>query len=648
MYSSIAKQAMEEVWGRTPNRFQTEIIPTILQMLTKDLSPEALLLVQPTGSGKSAVPQTTSVVTNGVSIIIEPTLALSSDQASKFDKASKEYGGLVYSYQLDLYKKDNDRQALANNIITVLEKKKHQDVHLGIVSFVLFTSPEALVLPIWMTFVDKLIKLEMLNLICIDEVHLFIEFGLSFRKEFLSLRDNLFKKIIVQTTSSTIDTNSINSTNLKVPFLCMTATFNLLLLNLIQKMTKITFNHRQLHWSNKSEFQKRHISISMKYTNQFKRYTKVYLRKYLKPTITSKAIICGNVASKLVGLEEDVRMWMTSPTDGFSGTTALVVGSEDAIRKQLYTIAFTKKWSTADIEDPSKFTPRVLLGTSGCIGTGLDCDDVTLMVRLGLPTSLLHLIQEMGRCGRKRNTIDGLATTMNCYHVMFTLNDYVYLTERLYMNDIQIDTEEDRNNPDESSNSIEIDPEPIILSIDEERSMHRKNLERCLGLFCLSNGCWHTILEKECGNPFTVSISSDENPIQDCNRNCPQCDGTISSLVKPVVRTGLMSFLAYAFGDMYTGLVTPTQLAKQLFDFKDVGLVVYKRSKSINAESIGVTQLTIMQLIASRIIKVEVDVSGKRPVAHCKLCFDKSDSTSQTYMQPTYTIDSYWYKINMH
>ena len=73
-------------------------------------------------------------------------------------------------------------------------------------------------------------------------------------------------------------------------------------------------------------------------------------------------------------------MWMTSPTDGFSGTTALVVGSEDAIRKQLYTIAFTKKWSTADIEDPSKFTPRVLLGTSGCIGTGLDCDDVTLMV----------------------------------------------------------------------------------------------------------------------------------------------------------------------------------------------------------------------------------------------------------------------------
>ena len=131
MYSSIAKQAMEEVWGQTPNRFQTEIIPTILQMLTKDLSPEALLLVQPTGSGKSAVPQTTSVVTNGVSIIIEPTLALSSDQASKFDTASKEYGGLVYSYQLDLYKTDNQKQALANNIISVLQKKETSRYTIG-------------------------------------------------------------------------------------------------------------------------------------------------------------------------------------------------------------------------------------------------------------------------------------------------------------------------------------------------------------------------------------------------------------------------------------------------------------------------------------------------------------------------------------
>ena len=37
---------MEEAWGRAPNRFQIEILPSVVQMLTKDLTPEALLLVQ--------------------------------------------------------------------------------------------------------------------------------------------------------------------------------------------------------------------------------------------------------------------------------------------------------------------------------------------------------------------------------------------------------------------------------------------------------------------------------------------------------------------------------------------------------------------------------------------------------------------------
>ena len=521
MYSSIAKQAMEEVWGRTPNRFQKEIIPTILQMLTKDLSPQALLLVQPTGSGKSAVPQTSSVVTNGVSIIIEPTLALSSDQSSKFDTASNKHGGLVYSYQLDLYKNDNDRKDVANNILSVLRQKQQQDIQLGIVSFVLFASPEALILPIWMEFVDDLIKVDMLNLICVDEVHLFIEFGLSFRKDFLSLREKLFNKIIANNTSS--NDISLNQTILKIPFLCMTATCNLQLLNLLQKMTNITFNHRHLFWSNQSEFQKRHISISIKYTNQFKRYTKEYLKQYLRHNITWKAIICGNVANKLQALQDDVRMWMTSPTEGFAGTTVLVVGSEDAIRKQLYTIAFTKKSSKEEIEDTSKFTPRVLLGTSGCIGTGLDSDDVHLMVRLGLPTSILHLIQEMGRCGRNLSTIDPLDTLRNCYYVMYTLHDYVYLTERLYINDIQSPNEEDNISSEDDSPAADIGDVCIVISKDEERGMYRQNLDKCLSLFCLYNGCWHTILEKECGNPFSTTQSMPNGRIDNCRCHLNKC-----------------------------------------------------------------------------------------------------------------------------
>ena len=124
MYSSITKRAMEEVWGRSPNHFQSEIIPLIMQMMAGDLTPEGLLLVQPTGSGKSPVPQIASDITSGTTIIIEPTLSLSSDQSSKFNHAKNVPGGLVYSYQLDFQKNEAQRNVLATNMLNVLKKKQ--------------------------------------------------------------------------------------------------------------------------------------------------------------------------------------------------------------------------------------------------------------------------------------------------------------------------------------------------------------------------------------------------------------------------------------------------------------------------------------------------------------------------------------------
>ena len=92
MYSSIARSAMETVWNRSPNDFQSEVIPFILQMIAQDITPQPILLVQPTGSGKSSVPQTASVVSSGVTFIIECTQSLGSDQASKINPSSSSNG----------------------------------------------------------------------------------------------------------------------------------------------------------------------------------------------------------------------------------------------------------------------------------------------------------------------------------------------------------------------------------------------------------------------------------------------------------------------------------------------------------------------------------------------------------------------------
>ena len=46
MCSSISKKSMEEVWGRSTNQMKHELAPIILQILSKYVSPEALLLAQ--------------------------------------------------------------------------------------------------------------------------------------------------------------------------------------------------------------------------------------------------------------------------------------------------------------------------------------------------------------------------------------------------------------------------------------------------------------------------------------------------------------------------------------------------------------------------------------------------------------------------
>ena len=490
----------------------------------------------------------------------------------------------------------------------------------------------------------------MLNLLCIDEVHLFIDFGLSFRRQFLYLRDKIFNKLI----ETHINTNNQStSTTLKLPILCMTATFNTNLLHLLQQVTNITFNPHRFFWSPNSLFKKRHIKICIKYSTQYKRFIKDNLHQFLKTDIKSKAVICANTAKKVTELQDDVRRWMTCPQEGYVGTTALVVGKEDVVRKLLCTAAFTKLWSTEDIINSSQFTPRVLLGTAGCIGAGLDSDDVHLVQRIGMPTSRLNLIQEMGRCGRK--TTGEFINNTNWYHVIYNLKDFVYLNERLFVKD----EEEVQDNDDEIQESSDISNNEI-LSIDDERRMQQSNILMTAQLFSLDLGCWHTLLESECGNPYalphqdanestttylsTTTIHNTYAP-NTCNGFCPRCDGTMDETIKPINRVGIKHFLVDSFGDKYNGLVSPIELAKQLFEFENVGEVVYRRKKSKKAESMLVVQNTVLQMLCANIIRLEIDTTKPRPFAHCKLCFDRKDVTSITYMQPHYAIDEYWKQI---
>ena len=102
------------VWNRSPTDFQKEAIPRLLMIRCAPYIPQALLLIQDTGGGKSSVAQTVGCADCGVTLIIVETLTLAADQQSKILSANGLYG-LVLVYQLDSIKK--------NDIVSKLKSK---------------------------------------------------------------------------------------------------------------------------------------------------------------------------------------------------------------------------------------------------------------------------------------------------------------------------------------------------------------------------------------------------------------------------------------------------------------------------------------------------------------------------------------------
>ena len=80
MLDLVATAVILNVWGKEPRGFQIKAISTLLEINCLSGNPSSVLLIQGTGSGKSTVPQTTRVVTCGVTLIIENTLSLVANQ----------------------------------------------------------------------------------------------------------------------------------------------------------------------------------------------------------------------------------------------------------------------------------------------------------------------------------------------------------------------------------------------------------------------------------------------------------------------------------------------------------------------------------------------------------------------------------------
>ena len=111
-------------------------------------------------------------------------------------------------------------------------------------------------------------------------------------------------------------------------------------------------------------------------------------------------LIISSTASQASGIQQKLDYWLDS-TSNIKGDSVLVIGYLETETKFSYTTEFTNTYYGAGGIDyrNDKLCPRFLLGTPGYIGAGLHCASVDLVCHVGLPSSLIHFIQEMGCCG---------------------------------------------------------------------------------------------------------------------------------------------------------------------------------------------------------------------------------------------------------
>ena len=71
----------------------------------------------------------------------------------------------------------------------------------------------------------------------------------------------------------------------------------------------------------------------------------------------------------------------------------------------------------------------------------------------------------------------------------------------------------------------------------------------------LNLGCWHNILEEECGSPNSIEVvimnsvlstnlymSNNKDVAENYNVNCSRCDDSMKAMIYPISRHDIMPF----------------------------------------------------------------------------------------------------------
>ena len=216
----------------------------------------------------------------------------------------------------------------------------------------------------------------------------------------------------------------------------------------------------------------------------------------------------------------------------------------------------------------SQLDMRVLCATSGVGNAGIDSPNIRAVYRIDFPPSILDMVQERGRAGRR----PGSTSANYNYHVCISLESFLYLFKRI------------------------LDPKELV----NDESYRERQIDDLLQVanVIISGKCYAAAFETLLGNPTCPSV-----PIPPC-LDCPAC--TAAKLFPKLNSKGVVEVL---FDYFITSSTSVHKTLPTTVDFirkvPNVDHIIFrKKVKKLNPLLI---KKMLFVLIASKIIVVRSD-----------------------------------------
>ena len=343
-----------------------ELRPLQLQTMNAIMSNEDVILIMPTGGGKSLCYQLPAVISSGVTIVVSPLLALMEDQLYGLNKLNVNAKMLCAKAPKESVKE----------IMTGLIDNK-SDLKL------VYVTPEYMAKSNrFMSKLQKAFEMNRLNRFAIDEVHCCSQWGHDFRPDykFLGILKSMFPG---------------------VPILGLTATAPAKIIVDVQKMLDIqgclvlraSFNRPNLFYEVRRKPGDKDTCLEM-IVNLLKK--RCHLNFYLIPQFFTNDL-CILIIKFLFRFEgKSGIIYTTTIKEAEQLTTdlrgrGLKIGCYHAMLDTQYRTKVYSKWITGEYQ--------AVVATIA-FGLGIDKPDVRFIIHHCLSKSMENFYQESGRAGR--------------------------------------------------------------------------------------------------------------------------------------------------------------------------------------------------------------------------------------------------------